>query len=214
MNDLLEAIQKGDIDRVKKLIIKDPGLFQMQDEKGLGCVSLAIYHHEPEIARLLIESGAPVTFFEHCALGDIIEVKGELQQNPALLDEFSVDGFQGLGLAAFFGQVELAEYLIKAGAKVNTPSENSMRVQPLHSAVAAHHMHISEILLEAGADVNAAQQDGYTPLHVAAANGQMEMVQLLLCFGAKKDVHLDNGRTPLDLARGRDHPEIVALLEE
>jgi uncharacterized protein len=214
MNDLIEAIQKSDIERVKKLIITDPGLYQMKDENGLGCVSLAIYHHEPEIARLLIESGAPVTFFEHCALGDIIGVKRELQQNPALLDQFSVDGFQGLGLASFFGQVEVAEYLIKAGAKLNTPSNNSMHVQPLHSAVAAHHMHISEMLLEAGADVNAVQQDDYTPLHVAAANGQMEMVQLLLCFGARKDVHLENGRTPLDLACGNDHPEIVALLEE
>jgi uncharacterized protein len=131
-----------------------------------------------------------------------------------LLDQFSVDGFQGLGLAAFFGQVEVVEYLIKSGAKVNIPSSNPMHVQPLHSAVAAHHMQISEMLLEAGANVNAVQQDGYTPLHVAAANGQIEMVQLLLCFGAKKNVHLDDGRTPPDLAREKDHPEIIALLEE
>lgn len=214
MNNLLEAIQKGDIDQVRSILNDDLESVHSSDEHGLGCVSIAIYYRKPEIARLLIQHGAPVTFFEHCALGDLHEVQEELLKSPTLLDQFSVDGFQGLGLAAFFGQVDVTEYLIKAGAKVDTPSSNSMHVAPLHSAVAAHHMHVSEMLLEAGANVNAMQLEGYTCLHAAAANGQLEMVQLLLCYGAKKDVHLEDGRTPLELAREKGHAEIAALLNE
>lgn len=214
MNRLIDAIRKGNADEVSSIVKNDPGSVHSRDENGLGCVSIAIYHGEAEIARILRQLGAPVTFFEHCALGDLHEVQEELRQSPTLLDQFSVDGFQGLGLAAFFGQVEVTEYLIKAGAKVSTPSSNSMRVTPLHSAVAAHHMHVSELLLEEGANVNAVQQDGYTCLHAASANGQLEMVQLLLCFGAKKDVQLEDGRTPLDLAREKGFHEIAALLTD
>ena len=130
MNNLLEAIQKGDADQVRSIIKADPGSVHSSDEHGLGCVSIAIYYQKPEIARMLIQHGAPVSFFEHCALGDLHEVQEELLQSPTLLDQFSVDGFQGLGLAAFFGQVEVTEYLIKAGAKVNTPSSNTMQGHP------------------------------------------------------------------------------------
>jgi hypothetical protein len=79
MNSLIETIQKGGIEQVRDLISKDPGLVQFKDENGLGSVSIAIYHGKPEIARLLIESGAPVTFFDHCALGDLKEMKEDVQ---------------------------------------------------------------------------------------------------------------------------------------
>jgi hypothetical protein len=44
MNDLIEAIQKGEIEKVRDLIGKDPGSVQLSDENGLGCIPLAIYH--------------------------------------------------------------------------------------------------------------------------------------------------------------------------
>jgi|WetSurMetagenome_2_1015567.scaffolds.fasta_scaffold19876_3 uncharacterized protein len=212
MFNLFEAIQKGDIHQIESIIKSDPKIIHSTDQTGLGVVSTAIYYNEPDTARWLIQAGAPVTFHEHCALGNLLEVKDILIKQPELINQFSVDGFQALGLAGFFGQCEVAEYLIKEGAEVNTPSKNPMAVRPLHSSVAAQHMRISELLLEAGADVDCYQKDGYTPLHAAAGNGQLEMVQLLLCFGAKKDVHLTDGRTPLDLASEKGFDEVAALL--
>ncbi len=214
MVDLFEAIQKGDIHQIESLIKADPKIILSIDKTGLGVVSIAIYNNEPEIARMLIREGAPVSFHEHCALGNLLEVKNILTKQPELINQFSFDGFQALGLAAFFGQSDVAEYLIKEGAEVNTPSKNPMAVQPLHSSVAAQHMRITELLLEVGAEVNGFQKDGYTPLHEAAGNGQLEMVQLLLCFGAKKNVHLTDGRTPLDLAREKGFGEVSSLLEK
>ena len=214
MVDLFEAIQKGDTHQIESLLKSDPKIINSIDKTGLGVVSTAIYNNEPDTARWLIQAGAPVTFHEHCALGNLLEVKNILTKQPDLINQFSSDGFQALGLAAFFGQSEVAEYLIKEGAEVNTPSKNPMAVRPLHSSVAAQHMRISELLLEAGAEVNCYQKDGYTPLHEAAGNGQLEMVQLLLCFGAKKDVHLTDGRTPLDLAHEKGFSEVAALLEK
>jgi ankyrin repeat protein len=214
MVNLFEAIQKGEVHQIESLIKINPKIINSIDKTGLGVISTAIYNNEPEIARMLIREGAPVTFHEHCALGNILVVKNLLTIQPDLIDRFSSDGFQALGLAAFFGQSEVVEYLIKEGAELNTPSKNPMLVRPIHSAVAARHMRITEFLLEAGAEVDCYQKDGYTPLHEAAGNGQLEMVQLLLCFGAKKDVHLTDGRKPIDLAREKGFGEVVALLEK
>ncbi len=212
MVNLFEAIQKGDTHQIESILKNNPKIINSIDKTGLGVVSTAIYNNKPDTARWLIQAGALVAFHEHCALGNLLEVKNILTKQPEMINQFSVDGYQPLGLAAFFGQSEVAEYLIKEGAEVNTPSKNPMAVRPLHSSVAAQHMRISELLLEAGAEVDCYQKDGYTPLHEAAGNGQLEMVQLLLCFGAKKDVHLTDGRTPLDLACEKGYGEVAAFL--
>ena len=130
MVDLFEAIQKGDINQIESLIKANPKMINSADKTGLGVVSTAIYNNEPEIARMLIREGAPVTFHEHCALGNLLEVKNILTKQPELINQFSSDGFQALGLAAFFGQSEVVEFLIKEGAEVNTPSKNPMAVRP------------------------------------------------------------------------------------
>jgi ankyrin repeat protein len=59
-----------------------------------------------------------------------------------------------------------------------------MRVQPLHSAVAARNAEIVRLLIAAGADVNARQQDDFTPLMAARQNGDAEIEQMLLDAGA------------------------------
>jgi ankyrin repeat protein len=55
-------------------------------------------------------------------------------------------------------------------------------------------------LLEAKADVNAAQPDGATALHWAAHWDDLETVELLIRAGAASDVSNDYGVTPLSLA--------------
>ena len=58
------------------------------------------------------------------------------------------------------------------------------------------------LLLEAGADPNAANNNGETPPHVAAAKGSDDLVRMLVQKGAKPDVRDKSGRAPLDVAFG------------
>ena len=76
--------------------------------------------------------------------------------------------------------MESAQYLINAGARVNSPSQNGMKVTPLHSAAAGRHTVIVKLLLEHDADPNALQEGGFTPLHAAAQNGNVQTTHILL----------------------------------
>jgi len=59
-----------------------------------------------------------------------------------------------------------------------------------------------QLCLDAGADVNAADNQGETALHGAAQKGWDQVVKFLADHGAKLDVKDKKGRTPLDAANG------------
>ncbi|MGE0814169.1 MAG: ankyrin repeat domain-containing protein [Vicinamibacterales bacterium] len=72
---------------------------------------------------------------------------------------------------------------------------------------------------EAGLDVNARDNDGYTPLHHAAARGDNEVILYLVGKGADPTIVARNGQTVADMANGpvqrvSPFPATVALLEK
>jgi ankyrin repeat protein len=175
---------------------------------------VAAYHHEPEIASFLAEKTVALTIFEAAATGKINNILRLLARDPQLVNAYAGDGFQPLGLAAYFGHLDSAEYLVKAGAPINSPSRNALKATPLQSAAAAGHVKIVEMLIKHRADTNAQEQGGFTPLHAAAQNGDQAMIRALLYGGADLTMRSDNGKTPLDLALEAGHMEAAKLLQE
>ena len=70
------------------------------------------------------------------------------------------------------------------------------------------------LLLQAGATVDAVDNDGWTALHLAANEGKIQVVEALLNAGADKAVKKKNGKTALDEAQRKNHPAIVKLLRD
>lgn len=208
----LEAIKKGDARKVQRLLEGDPDLGRDMDEQGISPILIAAYHHQPEVAEVIASHVGLLNIFEASALGKTTHIIRILAKAPELVDAYSVDGFQPLGLAAFFGHKETADYLIGAGAPVNASSNNPLKVTPLHSAVAGSHPAVVELLLKCGADPNVRQSGGFTPLHAAAQNGQMDILQMLLMYGADLRFQNDKGKTALDLAREAGHADAVQYL--
>lgn len=212
-----QAIKSGDLARVKSLLDQDPAWVTTRDEQGVSPILTAVYNNQPEVLGELISRIPNLDIWEASATGHLLRVKELLDQDPALLNAFSPDGFTPLGLAAFFGRKAILEELIRRGADVNIPSNNAMKVQAIHSAVAQQNqalaLPITEMLLKRGARVNATQSGGWTPLHEAAFRGEMELVRLLLAYRADITVKSDNGKTAIDMALRQGHTEVITLLQ-
>ena len=211
-SSFLDAIRQGDAQKVSRLLDGDPNLVRETDENGLSAILIAAYHHQAEVAELIANKAAILNIFEASALGKTTHIIRILAKDPLLADAYSPDGFQPLGLSAFFGHKESADYLIGAGASVNAPSNNPLKVTPLHSAVAGGHTAVAELLLKCGADPNVRQNGGFTPLHGAAQNGQMDMIRLLLLYGADLKIQNQKGKTALDMATEAGHNEVAEFL--
>jgi ankyrin repeat protein len=69
-----------------------------------------------------------------------------------------------------------------------------------------------QLLLAAGADVDASNRRGWAPLYAAAVAGQHEVVQLLLAAGANVNAAAKSGVTPVHAAAAAGHTQVVQLL--
>lgn len=68
-------------------------------------------------------------------------------------------------------------------------------------------------LIQAGANINAIDEDGRTALMYASMNGHMTIIIDLLGSNASVDIKDRHGKTALSLARDGDKKEIVELLK-
>jgi ankyrin repeat protein len=151
----------------------------------------AIYQGDQARAEELLAGDPALDVFEAAAVGRTGRVRELLDQDPSLANAWAEDGFQPLGLASFFGHVEAARLLVERRAEVNSASRNEMKVMPLHSAAAAAdpeaRYELAKLLVEAGADPNARQQDDFTPLIAAEQSGDERLARLLQEYRATPD---------------------------
>jgi len=148
----------------------------------------AVYRGDRARVDELLAGEPELDVFEAAAVGRTDRLRELLDTDPGLANAWAQDGFQPLGLATFFGQVEAARLLVDRGADVNSASRNDFKVAPLHSAVAEKDADarfvLATLLLEHGADPNARQQDDFTPLMAADQQGDARLRELLVEHGA------------------------------
>jgi len=189
-----------------------------------------------DLARLLLEKGA--------------NPNAQLSANPpgwkgdAIAAQNTFGNVIGAGTTPFLraaknGDLEMMRLLLEKGADPTIATRNKttalmalvgglgrkygadLQVSPTEEKNA---LEAAKILLDRGADVNAANEAGQTALHGAAAIGADGVVRFLVARGARLDAKTRQGRTALDEslrgvpnvdgAPGEAHEDTAALLRE
>ena len=211
-DELLAAIKAGHASEATRLVRENPALLKSRDANGASPILVAVYYQKLDVATALADAAASIDIFEASALGRVDRIKQVLREHPSLVSAYAPDGFYPVGLAAFFGHLDAAKTLIAAGANIHAAAKNAFKVQAIHAAVASKNIDIVRAVLEAGADPNAAQQQGFRPIHEAGSSGSRELAELLLKYGADPTLKGDNGKNAIDIAREKGHAEFAEWL--
>ncbi|XP_063138700.1 nuclear factor NF-kappa-B p105 subunit isoform X4 [Rattus norvegicus] len=226
-NALFDYAVTGD---VKMLLAVQRHLTAVQDENGDSVLHLAIIHLHAQLVRDLLEvtSGS--------ISDDIINMRNDLYQTPlhlavitkqedvvedllrvgadlSLLDRW---GNSVLHLAAKEGHDKILGVLLKnskAALLINHP--NGEGLNAIHIAVMSNSLSCLQLLVAAGAEVNAQEQkSGRTALHLAVEYDNISLAGCLLLEGdALVDSTTYDGTTPLHIAAGRGSTRLAALLK-
>ena len=138
-------------------------------------------------------------------------MKGELRCNT------DIHTYPRIAQAVIMGQHKVVKKLLASGEDPDRSTLSYMSFTPLHWAIAHSRLKIAEMLLEAGADIEAHHAGGQTPLHQAIIRGDLEAVQFLIDHGANiEEIWCEElfsiPMSSLNHAIRRGHPEIVRAL--
>lgn len=207
-----EYIQTGNASALYAALLANPSLAHETTSHQVSPLMLSCYYKKPELAAIIASHLSEITFFEAASINRVDLVAKHLHESVSLIEEFSADGFTGLGLASYFGNEDVTRYLLLNSSDPNIASQNGYHVFPIHSAVANNHTVIVKMLLEGGANVNVQQMASVTPLHSAAKNGNIDLIILLLEAGADITVKMEGGKVAADLAAEQGYMELAKIL--
>jgi ankyrin repeat protein len=133
-----------------------------------------------------------------------------------LFSEANPDGLDGdrnpyIVQVCISEDVELANLLVNFECDVNVSSSTCWGT-PLHVAAKVGNAELAGLLLSAGADPNATDEDGNTPLMVGLMNAPSEELFNILLIDADLDTKNEHGETALTIAVREDCVKEVRIL--
>jgi len=131
-------------------------------------------------------------------------------------EPFSTEHAKQIIKAAKAGDVDAARALLQACPAI-IDAHDTDGSTPLHCASWKGHAEMVTLLLDAGADIQAKNQNthwGDTPLHAAAHGNQRAVAQILIERGAQLDAINAKGNTPLQETDAHNATAVANLLKK
>ncbi len=116
-----------------------------------------------------------------------------------------------LHTAIYMRDLDAIHQHIKAGSDLNT-QEPTLKSTPLITTAALGEPEAAQILIDAGANINAKNKDGSTALITAAAFGKTKVAEVLIKAGAYLNIQNNDGSTALHTSAFLCNKEIVEAL--
>nr|XP_025888949.1 ankyrin repeat domain-containing protein 2B-like [Solanum lycopersicum] len=226
LENLTNSSQKDQLEERLTCIKEDPSLKPILEEiESGGPAAMMRYWNDQDVLKKLGEAMGFAVAGEGATSA---EVSGPDETEKADDDESSVHQ------CASVGDVEGLKNVIASVADKN--KEDSEGRTSLHFACeygeqTCRHLRLNsnssqssshrifrvkcaQVLLEAGAEVDALNKNKNTALHYAAGYGRKECVVLLLKNGAAVTLQNLDGKTPIDVAKLNNQNEVLTLLEK
>ncbi|VFV38824.1 ankyrin repeat domain-containing [Lynx pardinus] len=212
---LMEACMDGHVE-VARLLLDSGAQVNMPADSFESPLTLAACGGHVELAALLIERGASLEEVNDEGYTPLMEAarEGHEEMVALLLGQGANINAQteetqetALTLACCGGFLEVADFLIKAGADIELGCST-----PLMEAAQEGHLELVKYLLAAGANVHATTATGDTALTYACENGHTDVADVLLQAGADLEHESEGGRTPLMKAARAGHVCTVQFL--
>jgi len=213
------AAASGRTDVVALLVVAgaDVNATGAEDQTGGATpLHLAIVGGYREVAKLLLESGAnPNTTIVagspgrtpliQAAFGKDAELIALLLNYKANPNAIDTQGYFALLNAVLARNAKTTRVLLAGGANPDMLTTDGYPLLKLAVTDSASKEVVQE-LIEAKANVNASDPNGWTPLHWAASGNRKELVELLVKAGADVNLRDKQGKTPLDYVKGNIQP--------
>ena len=207
-DELLAAAAAGDAEQVRGILEKSPELRDVTDAVGKNALHLAAEHDHEDVARLMLELGAPIDAETEWGSTPLqwAGVLGNAGVGRVLLDAGAVPSLYD---AAGLGRLDLVRGFFEGGAPragaagpgnsqlpdgswVKTPPETDPTAivsEAFYLACRNGNIDIARMLLARGAQIDHRGFFGAPGLHWAAINGHGATVRWLLDEGADPAVH-------------------------
>lgn len=187
--ELITAIGKGDLEKVKELVEKDPTLVNSQGNLKVLPLNEAISKSKADIIDYLLKKGADVnleglggTALHVAVNSDSAKIIPELMRKGA--DLKATDNNRETPLHKVKENVKIAKYLLKKGAEIDAKGKQGY-TPLMRQMYWSGRTEMIEVLLGHGADINTENNDGETLVHQALKYGKEDYYELLLKKGAK-----------------------------
>ncbi|MDH3533601.1 MAG: ankyrin repeat domain-containing protein [Gammaproteobacteria bacterium] len=233
----IEAVANGDRETLR-LLLDSPLDVNAAKADGTTALHHAAHRDDVEIARALIESGADasaanvygITPLSLACTNRSAAMVNILLQGGADANAATWNGESVLMDCTRTGASEAVAELLAAGANPNT-AESSKGQTPLMWGAAGGHAEITQLLIEHGADINAATKlstdrvpntcricawkpspGGFTALMFAARSGDIATARALLEAGADINEATAEYGNPLVIASASGHEDLALYL--
>jgi len=217
-NEIHEAAQKGDVDKVQALLQQNSALVDARDEFDRTPLHWAVRGVHFELMQLLIEKGADINAKDNARITPLHSVASRGHKQAAeLLIEKGADltaedatGNTPLSYSVSGGHKEVVKLLLDHGVKIPMQGEEARKL--LHLAASSGYKEFVDLMIAEGVDTNQKNDEGGTLLHSSVQSGNSKLVKSLIGRGG--DVNEKNWHdiTPLHIAAFYGHEEIAQML--
>lgn len=164
----------------EKAFINNKDAFDLAFTKGINWaiesihpLHGALYGGHLQLAKQILKKGSPITEETYSiALHYCPDFTEFLPPNPKLVSKYtSKDNQTKFNWALLKGDLTQAKSLLATGVSLNEPmllTHGMGLLSPIHYAIRSRNLEVIKLLVEAGADINALNNEGKSPLRLLA----------------------------------------------